>query len=153
MDPTPDDLAGVVDLFGGLTRAELHDAFVDLSARSGADPDQRALDGRIDAALAEYYLLAVEHDDGRLLVPGPVALPTLPEHAEDLPHMLDVEERSVDHEQVARTAEERLRADAAVAVRDDDGDRIEALLDVCYEVDAWGVDTAGIRDRLASAVE
>ena len=35
MDPTLDQLAGAVDLFGGLTREELIQGFEDISARKG----------------------------------------------------------------------------------------------------------------------
>ena len=152
MSPEADELAGVVDLFGGLTREELRGAFVDLAARSGDPLDEPALETAIDRAVAAYYLVDVEHDDRELLVAGPAALPRLPDGGEDLPHLVDVEGRSVDDDVVATAALSKLHADAARAVDDADGERVETLLDVCYDLEAWApVDTAELRARLDAA--
>lgn len=152
VDPDPDELAGVADLFGGLTRGELRGAFEDLAARSGAEFDADRLDERIDAALREYYLASVERDGGELLVAGPTALPRLPDGGEDLPHLVSVEPRSIDAEAVGLAAVERLRADAAKAVNEGDVDRIETLLDVCYDLEAWApVETEELRSQLDAA--
>ena len=154
MTPEADELAGVVDLFGGLTREELHGAFADLAARSGEPLDRAALDSAIDRAAEEYYLVAVgrEDDEGDILVAGPTALPRLPDGGEDLPHLVDVDGRSVDEEAVATAALSRLQADAARAVKDDDGERVETLLDVCYDLEAWApVETAELREHLDAA--
>jgi len=149
MAPTPDELAGTVDGFGGLTRAELAAALGDLAARTGDDLDPAGLDAAVDGALEDYYLLELdpptvevpdrdEVPEGPLLVPGPAALPTLPPGGEDLPHLLDVEPRRIDREAAARQAEGRLRADAATAIARDDAASAERLLDACYEVESWG---------------
>lgn len=153
MDPTPDELAGMVDLFGGLTREELLGAVEDLAARAGTPFEASAAADRIDEAVEGFYLIEVEDDGEALLSPGPAALPALPDHGGDLPHLLDVDERDVDRAERARAAEERLRAAAARAVNDADRDRAAALLDVCYDLDAWaGADTGSIRAHLAELV-
>jgi hypothetical protein len=146
---TTDELAGVVDLFGALRWSELETALSELAYRRGGEPPA----GLIDGALEAFVLVAFEGETGEeLLAPGPVAFPTLPEGAEDLPHILDVEERSVDRERVGRAAEERLRAAAARAVADGDADRAAELLDVSYDLESWApIDLAGLRDRLDDA--
>lgn len=163
MEVTADELAGVVDLFGALTRGELQTAVAELSfKRDGAfEPEAFAAD--VDAAVRSYHLLeaptgAVRGEpaeaDGEptWLVAGPLAFPELPEDATDLPHILDVDERGVDREAVARAAEERFRTDAAGAVDEGDGDRIATLRDVSYELEAWGgVDLAAAREHLDAA--
>jgi len=149
MDVAPDELAGIVDLFDGLTRSELQEAIENVAARQGATLDPGDLDERIETARREYYLLAVEHDGATLLVAGPAALPSLPNHAEDLPHMMEVPERAVDPERLANAATERLADDARDAISEGDRDRAEFLLDVCYDAEAWGsVEIDGIRERL-----
>jgi hypothetical protein len=145
---TTDELAGVVELFGALRRPELEEALSELAYRRGEDPP----DGLIDAATEGFVLVVFEADGERLLAPGPAAFPTPPEGAEDLPHILDVEGRSVDRERVGRAAEERLRAAAARAVADGDADRAAELLDVSYDLESWApIDLAGLRDRLDDA--
>jgi len=152
VDPDPDELAGVTDLFGGLTREELRGAFEDLAARSGASFDADRIEDRIDAALREYYLASVERDEGELLVAGPTSLPRLPDGGDDLPHLVSVEQRSIDPDEVGKATVERLRADAARAVNEGDADRIETLLDVCYDLEAWApVETDELRHRLDAA--
>lgn len=152
MDPDPDELAGVTDVFGALSRAEILQAFEDLAARSGADFDPDRLEEGIEAALSSYYLVAVERDGRELLAAGPAALPRLPEGGEALPDLLSVDPRPVEPAALGEAAVERLRGEAARAVNEADDDRIEALLDVCYDLEAWApVETADLRDRLADA--
>ncbi len=147
MEPTADELAGVVDLFGALTREELRRALSELAFKRGAEPDDPG--GAIDDAVASYHLVAVDGDGERLLVPGPAAFPELPEGADDLPHIMDAPERSIDRERAGRAAEERFREEATLAVREGDADAIERLLDASYDPEAWGpVDVAGARERL-----
>lgn len=154
MDIAPDELAGIADLFDGLTRAELREAVENVAARQGAAFDPADLAKRIEAARQEYYLLAVEHDGETVFVPGPAALPSLPNHAEDLPHMMDVPERVIDSERLANAARERLAADAERAIAEGDGDRAAFLLDVCYDAEAWGpVEVGPIRNRLTDGVD
>ena len=159
MELSGDELAGVVELFGGLTRAELDRAVEELAFKRGADHDPDALADAVAAAWENYHLVTVDaasadgagarDPEADLLVAGPVAFPTLPEGATDLPHILDVPERSVDRETAGEAAHEQLRIDALAAAREGDSDRAATLLDVCYDLEAWApVDTAEFRDRL-----
>jgi hypothetical protein len=224
----PDELAGVVDLFGALTPAELVAALVELAYRRGDGDDEsvRAAAGPAVAwAVDRYYLVAyapagdgtdagaagtddagdagaaenaeeaeeagaagstpapapdpVDAADLRValsetaagsepavpadgdapagreprLTVGPVAFPALPAAAEDLPHILDYDTRSVSRAALARAVEERLRGDAARAVAADDADRIRHLFDVTYDLETWApVDVAEVRERLSDAL-
>lgn len=153
---TGDELAGVVDLFGALTREELERALDELAFKRGEATDADAVGDAVDAAIADYYLAVAdrEGEGATLLAPGPVAFPTLPEGAEDLPHILDIPDREVDRSSLVETAERRLRADAARAVDDGDADRIERLVDVSYDLETWGsTDVSDVRSRLDDAVE
>jgi hypothetical protein len=160
MDLTADELAGVADLFGGLTRAELGRGLAELAYKGGEDVKPAAFDDDIDAALASYHLVAVDPDAAAadvtdpLLVPGPVAFPELPPGATDLPHIMDVTERPVDSAAAAEAAQRRFQREAATAVNEDDAARIAALLDVSYELEAWGsIDLSTARARLDDATE
>lgn len=146
---TPDELAGIVDLFGALTREELAEALSELAYRQG----ETVPDDAVDEAIDSFALVTVERDDAEdLLAPGPSAFPTLPDGAEDLPHILDVESRDVDRKAVGRAAEKRLRAAAARAVANDEPARAAELLDVSYDLEAWGgVELDDVRDRLDAA--
>jgi len=154
MDVTGDELAGVVELFGGLTRAELAQGLAELAFKQGEEYDPEAFEAVIDEAVAGYHLISlepgdVEDTDAPVLVAGPAAFPELPEGARDLVHILDVEERGIDRETAGRRAAERFRADAAQALDAGDDDRIATLIDVSYELETWGgVDLADVRDRL-----
>jgi hypothetical protein len=151
MEFDPDEIAGVVDLFGALTRTECARALAELAYRAGDDHDPAVHESAIAAAVRSYHLVAVG-DDPELLVVGPVAFPSLPAAGGDLPHMLDVGDREVGSEAAATAAEAQFRADAAAAVEAGDEERIAELLDVSYELDAWGdVNLGGARERLAEA--
>lgn len=164
MEPTPDELAGIVDGFGGLTRPELRGAVEDLAARTGETVDPDALETAVDGAIAEYYLVALDPDVALtdppageaepVLVPGPAALPQLPEGGEDLPHLIDIGPRSVDREAAAESIAAQLRSDAAEATAAEDADRAANLLDACYEVEAWGpVALDETKSELAALIE
>jgi hypothetical protein len=162
MDVTADELAGVVDLFGALTREELQAAAAELAFKADGDFEPDAFADDVDDALHTYHLLAVENDavegtdagEGPWLVAGPIAFPELPEGAADLPHIMDLAERSVDRAAAGQAAESRFRADAATAVESGDADRIAELLDVSYELEAWApVDLAAARERLDAAAD
>ena len=151
---TGDELAGVVDLFGALTREELDDALGELAFKRGEAVDEAAVEAAVDDAIEGYYLVAVDRDGTTLLAPGPVAFPTLPDDAEDLPHILDVPTRAVDRAVLTEAAERQLRADAAQAVDAAADERIERLLDVSYDLETWGsTDVSGVRSRLDDALE
>ncbi|WP_340100813.1 DUF7109 family protein [Salinibaculum salinum] len=159
MELTGNDVAGVVDLFGGLTPDELGTALAELAFKRGEDHDPDAFEEEIESAVRSYHLVEIGPDETTvasedlLLVVGPVAFPELPEGATDLLHILDVTEREIDRETAARAAERRFRENASTAVEASDTERIEALLDVSYELEAWGgVDLERSRDRLDAAL-
>ncbi|QLH77327.1 hypothetical protein HZS55_08490 [Halosimplex rubrum] len=149
MSLVADELAGVVDLFGGLTRAELRRALEELAYKRGEEPDADAVAAAVEAAVESYHLVPVERDEVTLLVAGPTAFPTLPEHAEDLPHIMDVQDRSVDRETAAVAARDRLDAQAVEVAEAGDADRADELVEVCYDLETWAaIDTAELRERL-----
>ena len=156
-----DELAGMVDPFGALSRAELSEAAREVAFRRGDDLDDAALAAAVDGAVAAYRLVvcppeAVRFDgDGTdLLAVGPTAFPEPPEGAEDLPHILGVDRRSVDRERLGRAVVERLRGQAARAVDRGEHEQVRQLLDVSYDVEAWApVDVSDVRERFDSALE
>jgi hypothetical protein len=151
LDVDTDDVAGVVDLFGALTREELDRALEELAFKRALDPPDPDV---VDRAIERYALVDHERTDGEeLLVPGPSAFPTLPEGAADLPHILDVPKRAIDREAVGRAAESRFRGDVARALAAEDDELVTRLLDVSYDLDAWGLDMADLRERLDTARE
>ncbi|MFC7075727.1 DUF7109 family protein [Haloarcula halophila] len=154
MDISADELAGIVDLFDALSRAELGRACAELAFKRGEDTDPAAYDDVIDAAVESYHLVGVDADEAEaeVLVVGPTAFPTLPDGAGDLPHIMDVPDRDLSRDRVVEAVERQFRADAAAAIDTGDEDRIADLLDVSYDLDAWGaVDLGAARDRLDSA--
>lgn len=149
MDPSGDELAGVVDLFGALSREELLEALAELAFRRGEPADEDALSAAVDDAVDRFHLLPV--DD--VLVAGPAAFPTLPDGAEDLPHILDADRRTLDRETLGLAVVERLRGEAARAVARGDDDRVRRLMDVSYDVETWApVDVSDVRDRFDSSL-
>ncbi|MFP9191938.1 DUF7109 family protein [Natronosalvus vescus] len=175
MNETADELAGVVDLFGGLTHAELEHALSEVAFRAdGQTVDTDASETAIESALETFALVRYTPENGAaddleagsdepLLVVGPTAFPQTPEHAEDLPHILDVSPRRPDREAVGEAAQARFRkaVDASLEdVTDGDGDideatdTLEHLLDVSYDLEAWApLDLSDERTRLTQALE
>lgn len=157
-----DDLAGVVDLFGWLTRAELSEALSELAFKRRAEADEAAIDAAIDLAVAEYALVPAPEGAlsgggapggpaGAALAVGPAAFPTLPDGAADLPHILDVPARDVDRETLADAVLDRLRGEAVAAIDAGDADRLATLADVTYDVEAWApVDVGPVRERIVA---
>ena len=138
-----DHLAGIADLFGGLTRDELDDALDELAFKRDED-----LDADVDQAVRDYYLVGVDVDGAEVFAPGPVAFPDPPEGAEDLPHILDVERREVSRDELADAVRNRLTTDADHA--ETGSERARYLVDVTYDAEAWApVDLADVRDDLA----
>ena len=148
MELTADELAGVVDVFGALTRTELERGLSELAFKRAdefADPASA-----IDDAVASYHLVGYDDGDDRLLLPGPTAFPEIPEGGEDLPHIMAVPERRVDRERAVAAVAERFREETVLAVRSRDAALVDRLLDVSYELEVWGdADVAGARERLA----
>lgn len=139
MELSGDDLAGVVDSFGALTRAELGRALVELAFKQGKDTDPEAFEETIEAAIESYQLIRIGDTttDGALLVVGPSAFPTLPQGTQDLRHILDVDERRIDRERAGEAATARVREEAAIAIEMGDTETIEQLIDVSYDIEAW----------------
>ena len=149
-----DELAGIVEQFGALSRAELERAVEELAFKRGEAVEPGAVADRIEAAVEELRLVPVEREGTRLFAPGPTAFPALPAGAEDLPHILEVEERAVDRAQLARSAERRLREAAAAATAANDRERMAALLDYTYDLETWApedVAVESVRERLDAA--
>lgn len=150
MSTTHDELAGVVDLFGALRRAELTAALDELAFKRGQDVDESALRSTVEAAIESYALVVYEpaagDTDEPLVAVGPTAFPTLPPNAEDLPHILDDERREVDRDRLAEQVSRRLRREAEAAVDAGDTERAAELLDVSYDLEAWAsVDAGAVR--------
>lgn len=154
-----DELAGMVDPFGALARAELRRAATEVAFRRGETVDEAAVAAAIDDAVDAYRLVDAPADavDTRLeapLVVGPTAFPASPDGAEDLPHLLDADRRSVDRAAVGHAVVERLRGEAARAVDRGDEASVRRLLDVTYDVESWApVDVSDVRERFDSALE
>ncbi|WP_266075922.1 DUF7109 family protein [Haladaptatus caseinilyticus] len=156
MSKTKDELAGVVDLFGALTRDELADALAELAFKQGKEVDESTFESVIEGAVTDYYLVEAEScgktdsEGERVLVPGPVAFPVLPDNGEDLPHIMDVPERSVNRERIGERVRNRLREEAENAGED----RAGHLLDVSYDLEAWApVSADSVRDRLDESLD
>jgi len=157
----PDELAGVVDLFGALARPELAAAVRELAFKRGESPPEAAVGRAVDDAVDAYALVLADPglvapspaSDDPLLAVGPAALPAPPDGAGDLPHILDVPERTVDRDGLADAVRTRFTREAARAVDADDRDRIRDLLDACYDLEAWGIDTGPLRRRLDDALD
>ncbi|MXR52411.1 hypothetical protein GRX03_12450 [Halovenus sp. WSH3] len=148
MEYSGDEVAGVVDSFEALTRAELRQALAELAFKRGEDAEPGEFDEVIDEAIRAYQLIRIEGEQS-LLVVGPAAFPVRPEGTADLQHILDVEDRDIDRERAGEAAVERVREEAALAVEMGDTDTIEALIDVSYEIESWApVDVADLRTYL-----
>lgn len=160
MDPSGDDLAGIVDLFDALTSEELQRGLAELAFKRGTETEPSAFRSDVERAIENYQLVRLdagsvsfEDDDiearDSMLVAGPSAFPTLPEGARDLRHILDIGERDVEREQAGGAAADRLREDAERAIESGDTDAADFLIDVSYDIEAWApVDLAETRDRL-----
>jgi hypothetical protein len=150
MEWTGDDLAGVVDMFGGLSREDLAAALVELAFKQGEDAKPSAFEDDIDSALREYELVELEPgDEGGILVAGPAAFPMLPEEAEDLHHILDADQREIDREEAGTAAADKLHRDAVSAIDAGDSAEMQRLIDLSYDIEAWAsVDLSETRDRL-----
>jgi len=66
---------------------------------------------------------------------------------------MDVPSRTVDREAIGRAVEARYRADVARALASGDDALVGRLLDVSYDLDAWGLDLSELRARLDDARE
>lgn len=140
MEFSGDDLAGVVDSFGAVTRPELREALTELAFKQGEDAAPTEFDEVIDAAIDSYQLVRLNPpESGResLLIVGPSAFPTLPQGTPDLRHILDIEDRDIDRDRAGEAATARLREEAALAIEMGNEEEIEHLIDVSYDIEAW----------------
>ncbi len=145
---TPDEVAGIVDLFGTLTREETETAIAELAYRRGGEPPEEA----IGDALLAFALVGFDRDGERFLAPGPAAFPAFPDGAEDLPHILDIDDRPGNKERLVDAAAARLRTEAVCAVTVSDDERAAELIDISYDLEAWGgPDLSGLRELLDTA--
>lgn len=155
MEPTANELAGVVDLFGALTRAELRRAVTELDARSGQDPiDATDLETVIAEARERFVLVECDLDGQTVVTVGPTAFPAQPPHAEDLPHIMDIEYRDIEVDALAPGVRDRFVAAVDRACEAPDESRARTLLDVSYDVEAWAtLDLSAQRSRLEPVIE
>lgn len=143
MKVSGDEIAGIVDIFGALTRQELGQALVELAFKRGEEREPSSFDAEIDEAIDTYQLLGLDGDavdpsvNETALVPGPAAFPTLPDQAEDLRHILDVPERTVDDNRAGEIAADRLHEEAVIAIRTGDHDELRRLIDLSYDIELW----------------
>lgn len=139
---SPDELAGVVGLFGALTREELADALAELHFKRHGSNERTAEDAsEVEAALEAYVL--VEHD-GKLVV-GPTAFPSLPDGAEDLPHIMDLPSRTVDRDAIAESIIEEM---FEVLDRSDQ-DAVNRARELAYDLETWAnVNDTQLRELL-----
>jgi hypothetical protein len=149
-----DESAGIVDLFDALTRDELETAIDELAFKHDATPDTSIIDACIESYhLVEYDAPSVA-DNSALLVVGPTAFPVIPDGGLDLPHIMDIETRQIDWQQLSRAVEERFRRETARSLAEEDRERVTHLLDVSYAFEAWGsVELTDVRERLDAANE
>ena len=175
MNGTADELAGVVDLFGGLTRTELARALAETAFRAdGQRVDEEAVDEALEAALASFALVRYDPPeeeletgsgedretndeldvDAPLFVAGPTAYPRTPDYADDLPHILDIERRYLDRESLARAARNRFETELETATREKSTERLEELLEVSYDLETWApIDLTDERELLDSILD
>ncbi len=147
---TPDEVAGVVDLFGALTPKETANALSELSYRRGEDPPTNVTDDAIES----FKLIELEADGRRLIVPGPAAFPVLPEGGEDLPHILEVENRSIDHDVIEQAVSKRFRSAVESVITAGDRERANDLIEISYDIEAWGgPDLSSARPRLEDVTD
>lgn len=170
-----DELAGIVDLFGTLTRDAVDTAIVEMAFRQGIEVESDTRQEMITTAINQYRLIiypstedemrSIQHpseqasdinsniDETKLnrIAPGPTAFPTLPAHAEDLPRILETDGQAIDHEAATYAVINRLRDDTEQAITNNDIELMRYLRDVTYDIETWaGVATAN--DDLISDV-
>ena len=152
MDPTLDQLAGAVDLFGGLTREELIQGFEDISARKGDILHTERLNMQIDEAIEKYYLVEIEEQE--LLVVGPAALPDLPDGGEYLPHLIRGDKREIDKMRIGRDVKDKISREIEKEIHKMDKGEVEQLLDVCYDLEMWNeIDVEDVRCELEEVLD
>ena len=151
MDVTPDELAGIAGLFGGLRRSELAQACEEVAyKRSGSGVTETEVSTAIDTALDRHHLVRAGMRGETYLLPGPSAFPSVPAAAEDLPHIFDIEARDISRQEVA----DRIRSEAVAELQEQPSERrCEELLQLSYDLETWAdIDASAIREA-AEAIE
>lgn len=140
-----DEIAGIVGMFGALTPDELHEAYTEVVYKArGEQPPEDQIDEAVDAALEAFQLVKTDTGEGTVYIAGPTAFPEIPEFADDLPVMLDVEERKVDRSNAAEEIVETLAAERANEMTDE---REVFIEQVSYDIEAWAdIDANELRD-------
>lgn len=152
MDISLDEIAGILQLFGGLTRSELEQAMSEVAFRlDESTPPSSWLDDRLATAQTRGIIVRDESKDPALYVPGPAAFPTAPTGSEDLPHILDIDSRSIDREAIAAQLQDEITDEVDPSTADE---RISTLIDLSYDIETWaGVDAEALRSTLDSCRE
>lgn len=174
-----EEVAGIVDLFGALTRSELRRALSELAFKRGTEIDDGTVAATIDRAIREYVLVDVtesmdaiardgsggpdadtssdgnvDADHGTLLLAGPTAFPVLPPNAEDLPYILDVPDRGIDRSRAGKHVKRRLNEEVEAAIAAGRNARLETLLEVTYDLETWApVEVDDVRERIEKAID
>jgi len=145
---SPDEVAGVVDLFGELSPAELARAREELGYRLSEEIPETD----VRAAVGAYTLVPYDRDGTRRIAVGPTAFPVVPDGGEDLPHILDIESRAPAKDALVAAALDRLHEESLLALRVGNPVECERLVDVSYDIEAWAdVSLTPLRDRLDGA--
>ncbi|MDZ7747403.1 MAG: hypothetical protein U5K28_13235 [Halobacteriales archaeon] len=148
MTLSPDEVAGIVDLFGELTPTELTRAREELGYRLGEEIPDRD----VRAAVRAYTLVPYDRDGDHRIAVGPTAFPVIPDGGADLPHILDIESRAPARDALVAAAVARFREESLLARRVGQPGDCERLLDVSYDIEAWAaVSLAPLRDQLDAA--
>lgn len=138
-----DELAGIVGMFGALTRSELKRAVTELTFKqTGERPGDQQIATMIKDALETWHLVTYETGESRFLLPGPAAFPTLPPLAEDLHMMLEIEARDIERTEIAEMLLDDLENAHA------EGISMDTLTQLSYDIEAWAdIDASSLRDE------
>ncbi|MFW5965140.1 MAG: DUF7109 family protein [Halodesulfurarchaeum sp.] len=151
MDLTGDDLAGILQEFGGLSPAELRQAIAETTFRAGEELPEEHIEAAVSAAIEEFSILPVAVEKRELLVAGPRAFPDPPEAAADLRHILEVSPREIPEAAREAALRERLENELTLSPGPE---RASELIEMTYDAEAWlAIDLSEVRSRLADRVE
>ena len=145
MEFTPDELAGIVGLFGALTSEELMTACQELAYRqTGQSVANATLQATIEDAETSYILVNTEIDGRESYVVGPAAFPEIPEGGRDLPHMLDLSHCTVNRQEIAEELLERFLGQEIDIER-------ESAIELSYDLESWtNIDASDLREHVES---
>lgn len=145
---TNDDIAGIAEMFGVISRKQLEQALIELSYRQGEELSETAAENAVQEALSSFALVAISHQPQELTA-GPAAYPTLPVGANDLPHMLEQDRQKPDPAVVREAANQRYREAVDEAIEASDTETLQDLLQLSYDIEAWAEITVDdVRSRI-----